>query len=462
MCELVYTKLPPRRAARAPRGFAKAHLCIETASALDKALVNRLNGKTITMRPRILLVAMADWFGPTRLPRMLRLAGFEVGMLADPNGLLAQSRHIDYRFSLNAEDVRIGVLGPVLRTIAEFGPRLVVPCDEAAVHLLQNLALAWDGARAPGGQFRVAMPPLVREILLRSLGEARTYPVRSSRPQARRMAAGLGIASPPNAPVPYLQMAEGFVQEHGWPVVLTREGRTGGDRVRVCENAAELQAAYAVLTQPERVAHGAIGLARYALRSVMTGFHLAGDLTQPLQDGPAVAIEAHLPGEPASYHAVAYDGRWLGGIAAVGVRMHPPNSGASSAVRLIQDQQMDEAARKLVGRLGFTGFCGLDFMREKATNKLWFLKFNPRPTPLSHLGHRAGGDLSVALMAAVNNAFPVARVPFEECTVALFPQDWVRDPNAADARARGVDFLDMPEDDDRLVSVLKARLVPTK
>ena len=407
------------------------------------------------MRPRILLVALSDWFGPTRLPRALRLAGFEVGMLADPNGLLAQSRHIDYRFSLNAKDVRLGVLGPVLRTVSEFAPRLVIPCDDAAVHLLQNLAMAWEGARAPGGQFRVAVPPLVREILLRSLGEARTYPVRSSRPLARRMAAGLGIPTPPNAPVPYLQIAEGFVREHGWPVVLTREGQTGGDRVRVCADAAELRDAYAILTQPERSARGIGATVRYAYHALMTGFHLAGDLTQPLQEGPAIAIEAHLPGEPASYSTVAFDGRWLGGIAAVGVRMHPPGSGASSVVRLIQDPQMDEAARKLVGRLGFTGFCGLDFMRDTATNKLWFLKFNPRPTPLSHLGHRAGGDLSVALLAAVTNAFPVAPRPFAETTVALFPQDWARDPDAAD---RGADHADLPEDDERLYNVLKAQL----
>ncbi len=407
------------------------------------------------MRPRILLVALADWFGPTRLPRALRQAGFEVGMLADPNGLLAQSRHIDYRFSLNAENVRLGVLGPVLRAVGEFTPRLVVPCDEAAVHLLQNLALAWDGARGPGGQFRVAMPPLVREILLRSLGEARTYPVRPSRPQSRRMAAMLGIDSPPSAPVPYLQVAEGFARDHGWPVVLTREGRTGGDRVRVCTTAEELRAAYAVLTQPDEVAGGIGHMARYALWSVLTGLHLAGDLTRPLQDGPLLAIEAVARGRPASYTTVSYDGRWLGGIAAIAERVHPPGTGAATVVRLVDDPAMAEAARKLTGRMGFTGFSGLDFVRDEASGKLWFLKFNARPTPVAHLGHLAGGDLCTALLAAVTNAFPVAPKPFAETTVALFPQDWMRDP---DDENRGAAHLDLPEEDERLYGVLKSQL----
>jgi hypothetical protein len=210
-----------------------------------------------------------------------------------------------------------------------------VPCDDAAVHLLQNLALAWDGARAPGGQIRVQMPPLAREILLRSLGEARTFPVRGSRPLARRMAATLGIPAPPSAPVPYLQAAEAFTRDHGWPVALTREGVTAGDRVRICANAAELREAYAALTHEDPPGNGLRRLSRYVYWSLATGFHLAGDLTRPLQDGPLLAIEAHAAGRAASYSVVAHEGRWLGGLAAVSERTYPPGSGASSAVRML-------------------------------------------------------------------------------------------------------------------------------
>jgi len=279
--------------------------------------------------------------------------------------------------------------------------------------------------------------------------------VRNSRPLARKMAAGLGIPAPPSAPVPYLQVAEAFARDHGWPVVLTREGRTGGDRVRVCASIDDLRAGYADLTQPVEEPHGLRDAGRYALWSVLTGFHLAGNLTQPLQEGPLLAVEAQVPGRSASYTAVAYDGRLLGGIAAVSERIHPPMTGASTVVRLVNDQAMAEASRKLVGRLGFTGFGGLDFVRDEASGKLWFLKFNARPTPLSHLGALAGGDLCVALLAAVTNAFPVPQRPTRETTVALFPQDWMRDPQASD---RGAEHLDLPVDDERLFNVLKGQL----
>ena len=115
------------------------------------------------MRPRILLTAITDWFGAARLPQALRQAGFEVGLVADPEGLLAQSAHIDYRYQIKAEQIRLGRIGPMLKAIEDFNPRLVVPCDEAAVNLLENLAIAWGGAHGPGGQFRVALPPRVRD-----------------------------------------------------------------------------------------------------------------------------------------------------------------------------------------------------------------------------------------------------------------------------------------------------------
>jgi hypothetical protein len=407
------------------------------------------------MRPRILLVALADWFGPTRLPRALRRAGFEVGMLADPEGLLAQSRHIDYRFALSVQHVRLGVLRPVLRALAEFKPRLVVPCDEGAAHLLQNLSLAFDGVRGPGGQLRTYLPPRVRETLLRSLGEPRSFPARTSRVLARKLAAELGLAAPASVAVPYLQVAEAFARDHGWPVVLTCDGQTGGAHVRKCANEAELHAAYASLTHPQpgpnRLGHAF----RYALWSVLTGFHLAGDLTRPLRQGPQLGIEVAVPGRAASCTVVAYEGRVLSAISAVAETVHPPGNGNTTVVRLVEDSHMVQAARALVGRLGFTGFAGLDFLRDEASGKLWFLRFTPRPTSLSHLGQLAGGDLCAALYASVTNSFPVPQRATRETTVALFPQDWMRDPSAAD---RGAEYLDLPVDDDRLFRTLQARL----
>src|SRR5208282_5313484 len=101
----------------------------------------------------------------------------------------------------------------------------------------------------------------------------------------------------------------------------------------------------------------------YAWWSMATGLRLTGDLTRPLAEAPVLAVEAHVTGHPASYTLIAWEGRPLAGIAAYTETVYPAASGAASVVRLVNDLPMADAARKLVGRFGFTGFGGLDFMR---------------------------------------------------------------------------------------------------
>jgi len=407
------------------------------------------------MRPTILLLALADRITPSRLPHALRDIGFDVGLLAEPDCLLAQSSYIDYRFPLSVARVRMGFLAPVVRVIREFTPRLVVPCDDHAVQLVQHLSVAHEGARAPGGQLPVPVPPSVRETLLRSLGDPRSYPTRNSRLRARAAAASLGIGVPEGAAVPHFQAAESFAQQHGYPVVLKRELHSPGPNVRICGSLQELRGAYAELASVQDYAHGLLNRARYLAWSAMSLFRLAGDLCATRQDGPQLMIEVFVPGRPATYAFSAWSGRLLAGIAAVAEQTYPESAGHTSLARFTQDRVMAEAARRMVGRLGFTGFGGVDFIRDPATRKLWFSKFDPRPTPYSHLGRLAGGDLGMPLLAAVSGTTPVPQRPAKETTVALFPQDWMRDPDAAD---RGAEHLDMPEDDPRLLVALRARI----
>ncbi len=412
------------------------------------------------MRTRVLLIALADWFGPTRLPKALRAAGFDVGLQSAPDNLMAQSSFVDYRFQLSPPHVRLGLLDAIFRSILDFAPRLVIPCDEEAATLLQNLGLSWEGARGEGGQRKVMVPDNVRELLLRSLGEVRSFPLRRNRDLMRRAVAAFGIASPPSTPVPYLQVAEAFAREHGWPVVLTREERIGGRGVQVCADEAELRAAYSDFTRDFHIPQTWRDRGRWLGWSLLTGFHLAGELSRPRRpEGPLLSIEKQMPGRPATQTVVALEGRMLGGISAVAEIRHPAPNGPASVVRLIDDTAMTEAARKLMGRLGYTGFATIDFTRNDPVDgkpaELTFLKFNPRPSPLAHLGGLAGGDLCAALYEGLTGGIAMPPKNTRETTVALFPQDWIRDPDATDRHA---EHLDIPADDDRLMNAIKARL----
>ena len=115
---------------------------------------------------------------------------------------------------------------------------------------------------------------------------------------------------------------------------------------------------------------------------------------------------------------------------------------------------MDDIARRLIGALGYSGFCGFDFIRDRAGN-LTLLELNARPTPVSHLGGLVGLDLCVALNAALSGQPVPSATPKPPRRVALFPQDWVRDPIGT---SREQCDRDVPLNDPDLLKAMAADL----
>jgi len=88
-------------------------------------------------------------------------------------------------------------------------------------------------------------------------------------------------------------------------------------------------------------------------------------------------------------------------------------------------------------------------------DKPYFLEFNPRTTQIVHLGALFGVDLCGALSCVLNGA-PVPKPKrLSALSVALFPQDWRRDPSGRD---RPADVLDIPIHDPKLFRALSSFL----
>src|SRR5262249_11527715 len=102
---------------------------------------------------------------------------------------------------------------------------------------------------------------------------------------------------------------------------------------------------------------------------------------------------------------------------------------------------------------GFTGFCGLDFIR-RPDGTLVFLEFSARMMPVIHLGKLIGADLCGTLFAELNGGSVRPTALQGQARVALFPQDWRPDPLCA---RRDV-HCDIPRDDPSLVAGLSADL----
>jgi len=388
-------------------------------------------------RPRLLLLALNNWVGPARLPGALRDAGFEVGLLSEPGNVAAQSRHVDRHFPVSVARIRHGRLRPVWRAIEAFAPDFIVPVDDGAVRLAQHLA---DAKASPA--------------LRRSLGDAAWFAQRGSRARMQVFAAGAGLTCPANAVPHDLQDALAFGALHGWPIFLKRDHGSGGLGVRLCPDAAATQAAFTELNPAGHRPWSPRGLWRRGRTLARLALFGPDPLVWPEDAG--ISVEAGVSGQPAFHTAVALNGRYLAGISAEVEAFHPHPTGPSTRVRLHHDSEMEMAARRLIGALGYSGFCGLDFIR-RADGTLVFLEFNQRPTPVAHLGAMIDADLCAALFSALAGQECPNMASALQARVALFPQDWVRDPRASDREGLTADF---PSDDPALLAALSARIDP--
>lgn len=383
-------------------------------------------------RLRLLIVAPDNWYGLARLPRSLRRAGFEVGLLSPPGILVAQSCDVDQRFLLAADGSPRALERPVWQAIEAFAPDIIVPGDERSVRLLNLMATSGSMPASPD----------IKRALRRSLP---SQPGLVSRADMMAIAADTGLPCPDHAVARSLGDAMRFAQRVGWPVYLKRDYTAGGSGVRLCSDRTMLAAQFANLTNTAISvwsAEGALRRGRQWLRSRGIG----GD--------PGITIQAAVPGEPAFHTAVALDGKWLAGISADVEEFHPRPTGPSTRVRLHGDPAMDELAQRFIAALGYNGFCGLDFIR-RPDGGLTFLEFNGRPTPVAHLGDLGGADLGAALHAALAGEPIAAPQPMPPKRVALFPQDWLRDPRSPD---RAPYYLDIPTGDPGLLAALGALL----
>jgi predicted ATP-grasp superfamily ATP-dependent carboligase len=138
-------------------------------------------------------------------------------------------------------------------------------------------------------------------------------------------------------------------------------------------------------------------------------------------DNPVV-IQAEIRGESGSI-SVLYDRGvpvcWFSYLVA---RSWPNRFSAACAIRMFPHPDA-AALTAAVGRLTqFTGLAGIDFVRDPEADRLILLEFNPRPTPVYHLGPRAGVDFRKALRDTDCGASE-PQIPGDSTAgIELFPQ----------------------------------------
>ena len=396
----------------------------------------------MTSRPKILLLALeSNWQGAARLPRALQEAGFVVGVACRAKAHVAHTRFRDHFFLLPQKDHGGGLLAGIRTIVKAWPPDLILPLDDWAA-----LYLARIHEHLASGE----NPDELAGLLRHSLGNPAGVYEAASKRRTLEIAHGLGLRVPASRPVEAVADVLEFSRTHGFPVVLKRSFDSGGNGVFICHSEAEVVTVMAWL-QRKQTLRERLSLWREEFRGRKMERHW-------LPTDQSLTVSQFIPGQCAMVLAAAMGGRMLAALTAVKVQSFPDGNGPSSVVRFVRVEEMRRAAETLLRHWGLTGLIGFDFMLD-AAGQAWLIECNPRPTPISHLGARAGEDLCAALRAGLAGSPMPPAAPENDLVVAHYPAESWRDPQSPYLTSA---FHDVPVDDPGLVAAFKQAEPPKR
>ena len=380
--------------------------------------------------PKILLFSTLPWLNAARLALAFHRADSAVHALAvrshPLHRLSAVARSYVYR--------PFTPLRSLAAALAIADPDLVVLCDDGAVmHALR----LYDRGKGQAESGRI------RTLLERSLGNPDGYRLAAVRSNLAAVAASADVALPRTDVVSNREEVEEWLSREGYPAVLKADHSWGGVGVRVVSNRQQAVRAFRCMTGAHHVARAV----KYAL------WDHQPDLVFRKLSGikPVLSLQRFVAGKPANCVVACQKGEVLAGFAVEVLATRGP-TGHSTVVRVIENLEMMETARRVVGRLGVSGLLGFDFVLEETTGRARLIEINPRATQIDHLALGPGRDLPAALRAGLAN------VPLREScavtnsdTIALFPQEMWRDPRS---RFLLTAYHDVPREAPELVAAL--------
>jgi hypothetical protein len=430
----------------APAAFAKSRA--HAALASDPPQGGRIGS------PRILLVATLRWPLAARLAIAFRHLGCPVEAWCPRGHPLEKTRAVGriHRHSVLAPRRSLGA------AIRASVPDLVVPCDDdAAIHL--------HHLHQSGGATGFSA---TQRLIERSLGSPASCSLAVARGELMRLALAEGVRIPATWSLACAADLDAACAQSGFPAVLKVDHSWGGFGVTVVGDIGQAHAAF------RRAMHPSVMQALSHLVLRRDPSYLLRWFTDAR---PGVMLQSFIKGRPANRAVACWQGEVLAGNSVVALQTRSP-TGPATVVRIVDNAEMTAAAERLVRALGFSGFCGLDFVIEAVTGAAWLIEINPRATPICHLPLGSGHDLPAALHARLrgepmSGASATAGAALGGDVIAMFPGEWSRNPVSPYLRSAFHDVpwseaelvrdcVALPWEERGFVARLRARLAPRR
>ena len=362
------------------------------------------------MKPTILVAATSHWFPTARLAMALANAGCIVEAVCPSRHPLSKTSVVRRTYTYRG----LAPLMSLANAITESNPDLIIPGDDLStrhLHHLYRRELGRGGKRTP-----------ICTLIERSFGSPESFPIVYERAAFMRLAEEEGVRVPKSGGVANFDELHQWTTRMGFPVVLKADGTSGGVGVKVVRTQEEAERALRSLQAPPL-------LARAAKRAVVDR-----DRTliwaSLLRHRSVVSAQTLVDGHEATSTVACWKGVVLAGLHFEVINKRS-SSGPATVMRWIDNSEMTIAVEKMVRRLNLSGVHGFDFMVETHTGHAYLIEINPRTTQVGHLTLGSGRDLPAALCAAITGsaAQPAPKVTASD-TIALFPQEWMRDPSS--------------------------------
>lgn len=362
---------------------------------------------------RVLIVSQWMWQGPARFPRALKNAGWEVAALCRKGEWISYTRFVDRFFFTDTSD-EYAIIRTLHEAISQWRPDLILPGTDLMVETLQKyrdlvemgqlelddaMTAVVNNSTFPPGAFRYVLSKI---DLLNELAER-------------------GIRIAPQRELATMGDADIFVTEHGYPVLLKPDQGFAGSGIEICHSEEELiEALNRIMFGPERV--------RYCIQKYL------GNLTAQIE-------------------FVAKEGKLLAWNCAFRVKTFPGEMGQTSVARVVKSLEMLDAAKEISSLLGYNGVGVAQFVvSDESCQEAFLIELNPRFSSFVHLWNLLGTDIAKVLKAAWAGDRVAIEPPRVGVTIALWPQEAMRDPQSEYMTG----LRDKVDDDPELLNALQS------
>jgi hypothetical protein len=275
------------------------------------------------------------------------------------------------------------------KVIEDAAPDLIIPCDDRAVrhtHVLHEMTAN----------------PEVRARLGRSLGAPEMFAVTEGRHDLMALARRHGIPVPDTMVINSVSDLLAWHQEHPLPWVLKSDGSWAGMGVRIVTSQNEAAQAFEDMSSPAK--------ASTAINQALLEWDFFWVRPWFRAERGVISVQQYIGGNAANCALACWEGEVLAAVA-VEVVVTRSNNGPASVVRIVEGNEMIEAARRVAKACGITGLVGFDFVLEARTGKPFMIEMNPRAVPLCHIPLGPGRDLVQALLERSTGASRRPRIP---------------------------------------------------